>query len=130
MIGLVALAAALMNVPEPIRGDFDWDGKIDVARAVRTADGYDLVIVRAANPRKPVIIFSTTDFGNIYVDKEPPGLLKTWCGKRIERRKRDQPCPRKILNLRGETLSYGWEEASMAVAYWNGKKFEEVWISD
>ena len=43
MLHLV-LAAALSGLPAPVSGDFDRDGKADVAAVVEANGGYDLVV--------------------------------------------------------------------------------------
>lgn len=47
-------ASALAALPKPVTGDFDYDGKQDIAEVVEQARGkYVLRVRRASRPRHP-----------------------------------------------------------------------------
>lgn len=126
---LALLAAAAINLPAPVRGDFDHDGKPDVAEVVAAPGGkFNLVVRRGAGPVEVVDTFDVKAVANLYVTKAKPGRYQTWCGKGGGADK--DPCPRRSVVLSGDTLDYGAEEASELVAVWTGKRFEVVPLSD
>ncbi|RAK60331.1 hypothetical protein DJ021_11195 [Phenylobacterium hankyongense] len=131
MLAAIVLAGAVAHAPAPVRGDFDHDGKQDVAQIVPSRPGvYQLIIRRGARGR-PISIIDTIkqgDLANLFITTEKPGRLQTWCGKGGD--DGDGPCLRKSVRLHGDTLAFGTREASEAVVIWTGKKFEVVWISD
>jgi len=57
-----------------------------------------------------------------------PGTCETACGKGIG--SADTPCPERSVTLDRPTLEFGMEEASQAVAIWDGLRFRVVWLSD
>jgi hypothetical protein len=132
MLATVVLAAASLlaqPLPHPIRGDFDHDGKPDVAKVVPAARGrYQLVVVRGARGHPVSVVETFDDIGSLYLVKARPGRWKTWCGKGGGNE--NDPCPRTWVTLRGDTLDFGVEEATESVAIWNGKRFEVVLLSD
>lgn len=131
MLTAVLLAAALTAGPQPIRGDFDHDGRPDEARIMPAAGGgYQLIVKRGAvgAPEQTVARFAAGDMANLYLATAKAGHLATWCGKGGGRD--SDPCPRKAVDLKGGELTYGAEEASETVVLWSGQRFEPVQISD
>jgi hypothetical protein len=131
MLATLALAAAISHLPASIRGDFDHDGKSDIAEVVAARNGSYRLVIRPGDPRQPVAIITTitgAELANFFIAKGRPGLYRTWCGKGGGSDK--DPCLRKVVRLRGDTLTFGTEEASESVVLWNGKRFEVVLISD
>ena len=125
------LAAALANAPVPISGDFDHDGRPDVAQIIRWKPGVYHLVIRRGAPGHPVSVIDTikeNDLFDLFLTREKPGRLRTWCGKGGDTG--DVPCMRRSVRLRGDTLAFGTKESSEAVAIWTGRKFEVVWISD
>lgn len=128
MILEVVLASVLTAMPKPVRGDFDHDGRTDVAEVLaKRAGGFILVVSRAADLSKLEIVDILHTVMNFYLDKQEPGELSTTCGKGIGR---DKECLVPLVTLSGDTLAFGSEEASRAVAIWNGKNFVVEWVSD
>jgi len=128
--GLI-LAAALMHLPAPVRGDFDHDGKPDVAQVVPAPHGlYQLVIKRGAkgHPVSVIGTFTHHDLSHLFVTTARPGRWRTWCGKGGGND--GDPCPYRGVRLRGDTLDFGMAESTESVVLWNGKRFEVVLISD
>jgi hypothetical protein len=129
MIGSLLLAATVAMSPAPVRGDFDHDGKLDLAEVVRGPEGqYQLVVRRAAEEKAPVAITTFKELANVYVTTQPPGRQKTWCGKGGG--PKNAPCPRVEVTLSGDTLAFGTKEASLMVAMWNGRSFDVIALSD
>jgi hypothetical protein len=122
MIALALLAAAVIVLPAPVTGDFDGDGKPDTARLVQRVDGagYDLVISRGAGPR--IIVTHVPDAHNFYLQT---GWRRAGC---IEP-KASTPCP-VTRSTPKDFLVFGTEEASAAIATWNGQGFDIKWMSD
>ena len=129
IVAVMASIAVLM--PPPVHGDFDHDGRPDVAEVVSTRSGEYQLIVRHGDEARPVSVvmnLTAKQLANFYVTKAKPGRWKTWCGKGGGSNK--DPCPRTHVTLTGDTLDFGTEEASQAVALWTGKAFEVVFLSD
>ena len=120
-----------MALPSPVNGDFDRDGRKDVAQFVLSRGGtYTLVIRRGAGGR-PVVIadgFQLSRMSDVFIAKADPGHWETWCGKGGG--SDDEPCPRKYVNLKGGELVFGIQEATESVVLWTGKRFAVVLISD
>lgn len=131
MLASIMVAATLAVLPAPVRGDFDHDGKPDLAEVVRGPHGtYKLVIQRGAvgHPTEVLLTFPASELSGFFISKGKPGRWRTWCGKGGG--SDDDPCPRKSVLLRGDTLTFGTEGASESVALWNGKRFKLVLLSD
>jgi hypothetical protein len=129
MIASFLLAAAVAVLPAPVAGDFDRDGKSDLAEVVRGPEsGYSLIVRRGAERRKPVSIASFNELAGVYVTTHPPGRQKTWCAKGGG--PKTAPCPRIEVTLSGDTLAFGTAEASLLVATWNGRSFDVIALSD
>jgi hypothetical protein len=131
MLAAVLIAVAIARLPAPIHGDFDHDGKLDVAEIVARRDGsYQLVIRRSDRARSVSLIetISANELPSYYVTKGRAGHYRTWCGKGGG--SDDDSCPRKSVTLRGDILTFGMQEASESVAIWTGKRFEVVLLSD
>jgi len=127
----ILLAGAITGLPAPVRGDFDHDGKIDVAEIVPAANGrFDLVIRRGAagHPVSVIASYNASQLANLYVTTAKPGHWRTWCGKGGGAD--SDPCPRASVTLKGDTLDFGMKEASESVAIWTGQRFEVVLLSD
>lgn len=121
---LIALAAALPT----LAGDFDGDGKADQARLEPRGGAHVLVVERAAAPGKPETVTLVADASGFFIATQPPGAYPTTCAKDV-----GAPCaadePRKV-ELKAPTLSFGTEEASLAVAVWTGERFAVTWLND
>jgi len=130
MLAAISLALAVVGLPHPIRADFDHDGKADIAEVVAAKGRYQLVIRRGAAPGAPVVLdtFDRNAVRRLYIEKSDPGRWQTWCGKGGGTA--TEPCPHDYVILRGDTLAFGMEEASMSVAIWNGRRFDVVLLSD
>jgi hypothetical protein len=138
LVGAVALAPlgvhrATAATPVVARGDFDRDGLRDTARIVREPDGrYRVVVQPGAKGQLPVVVY---DFGrsrgDYYVARDTPGRYETACHKGYGPDAHEgRPCAHDYVVLTGDVFSFGVAESSEAVALWNGRRFEVVWISD
>ena len=130
---LIALlsAVSVIALPEAVRGDFDHDGKVDIARFEQSRPGWRRLVIRPGNKSRPLAVvgeFKEGDLPSMFLTKRKPGKVQTWCGKGGDAG--DGPCVYKSLKLRGDTLAFGTKESSEAVAYWTGKGFRVVWVSD
>ena len=124
----MALASTLSTLPRPVRGDFDRDGKADIAEVLANRAGsFILVVSRGAEPKKMELVDTIEDVTDFYLALQKPGRAVTACAKGFGE---DRPCKRTTVTTRGDTLAFGTEEASGAVAIWNGKSFEVEWLSD
>ena len=131
MLAGLIMAAVVAQVPATVRGDFDHDGKQDVAEIVPGPRGVYRLIVRrgaAGHPVALVTTFKRQDLVNLYLTTAKPGRWPTWCGKGGGAI--DDPCPRRFVRLRGDTLDVGTEESTEFVALWTGRRFEVVQLSD
>ena len=131
MFAGIIMAAAIARVPAPVRGDFDHDGKPDVAEIASGPRGNYRLIVRrgaAGHPVSIVTTFTRQELANLYLTKAKPGRWQTWCGKGGGNE--GDPCPRTSVQLRGDTLDFGTEESTEFVAIWTGRRFEVVQLSD
>jgi hypothetical protein len=124
----VLLAAATVTLPAPVSGDFDRDGVVDVATIVQRGDGYALVVRPGAAGRAEasVATFTAANAAHLYLAKAAPGVEATACAKGAG----PAACVRKSVTVTGDVLDFGTPEASRAVALWNGKAFEVVWLAD
>lgn len=129
MIGAIFAAGAIAHPPPAIHGDFDHDGRVDRAEVIRRPRGdWSLVVRRGARPRHAEVVYSMKEVRYFFIDHARPGRWRTACGKGYGP---DQDhCTRKVVQLKGDTLDFGRQESSEAVALWTGKHFEVVWISD
>ena len=124
----LAVASMIATLPRPIRGDFDQDGRPDVAEVLANRAGsFILVVRRGAEPSKLAVVDTIEDVTDFYLASQKPGRAVTACAKGLGE---NRPCKRTTVTTRGETLAFGTEEASGAVALWNGKTFEVEWLSD
>jgi hypothetical protein len=130
MLAALAMAAAVAHFPAPIRGDFDHDGKPDVAAVVAgPKGGYRLIVHRGAvgHPVSIVTTFTRNELPD-FLTSAKPGRWETWCGKGGGNDR--DPCPRRFVRLRGDTLDFGHAESTEFVAIWTGRGFEVVQLSD
>jgi hypothetical protein len=131
MLAAVVVAAVVAHMPPPVRGDFDHDGRPDVAEIVPFRPGVYHLVIWLGAPHHPVFVVDTLkqeELAGFFLDKAKPGRWRTWCGKGGDAG--DGPCHRASVRLRGDTLAYGTKESSEAVAIWTGRRFEAVWLSD
>ena len=122
-----ALILALAALPA-LTGDFDGDGKLDQARLEPRGGAHVLVVERAAAPGKPETVSLVADAGNFFIAAQPAGTYPTTCAKDV-----GAPCaadePRQV-ELKAPALSFGTQEASLAVAVWTGDRFAVTWLND
>ncbi|MBY0582329.1 MAG: hypothetical protein K2P68_05340 [Sphingomonas sp.] len=131
MLSIFFLSAIVVDLPHPVRGDFDHDGKIDVAQIVPgRANDYQLVIKSGDRAHSIYVIdkIKRDAVSNVFLAKMMRGRWTTWCGKGGG--EEGEPCPRRSLTIRADALTYGTKEASQAVALWTGGHFEVVWLDD
>lgn len=126
----IILAAATAALPAPVTGDFDHDGKADVAAVVAVGGGYDLVVRPgdSARPRVRVTTLNSKTLGGFYLGKAKAGVEATACAKDLGRA--TDLCAVRSVTLTGDTLQFGTAEASRAVALWADGQFRVVWLSD
>jgi len=125
------LAASIAHLPSPLRGDFDHDGRKDVASLVPARHGqFQLIISRGATGRPTSVIrtFKREELANLYLDTAKAGRWKTWCGKGGGDER--DPCPQASVLLKGGELTFGTAEASESVVIWNRGRFEVILLSD
>ena len=130
MIVAIIAAAIVAHLPAPIFGDFRHDGHRERAEVIRRPKGgYSLVVSREGQGGgRADVIFSMKSARDFYVDRAKPGHYRTACGKGYGP---DQDhCTLEAVDLKGDTLDFGFSESSEAVAMWTGRRFEVVWISD
>lgn len=127
MIPFLATALSLASLPS-VAGDFDHDGKRDIAKVERTGEGYQLVMRRGAKAARPLVLMSMANPENFYLGKAQGGEFATACGKGYGAR--GTRCERPRVNLRGSELAFGYREASDGVAIWTGRRFDLVWLTD
>jgi len=130
MLMALALASVGSSGPSPVQGDFDHDGTMDVAEIIKEGGRYELVIRSGARHHRTFVVdrFEENDLANLYLTKKDPGRWQTWCGKGGDIG--DGPCVLKSILVRNDTLAFGTEESSEAVAIWTGTGFQVVWLSD
>lgn len=120
MMPMFLLAAALV-----VYGDFNHDGGRDLARVVRSRDGFNIVVERAGARREVV---SHGDFNDPYVAvNQDRGWVLTACGKGY-----DLPCrhvPKRIF-LRGGELLFGDRESSDFVVVYRANRPTVVQLTD
>jgi len=126
MLGLLLATAAALPT---LAGDFDRDGKRDVASIVRKGANYELVVRRGADLLHPVLIGKLgSRHADFFLARAAPGVARTWCGKGGG--SDSDPCPRQSVRLRGGELTFGNRDASESVALWKGGRFEPILLSD
>lgn len=118
-----ALLAAAVVVP--ITGDFDGDGLADRAYVREAGAAHELVVERGAGGAAVVQGVAPL---HLYLDVLGPGTYPTACAKGLG--PRADPCPERAVTLERPALQFGAEEASQAVAVWDGAHFRVVWLSD
>lgn len=123
----MATVCQAAGLQDQVRGDFDHDGKQDLALFVPRDGGFDLRI-RLASGGPDITLEHFDRLDNIYIEKAAPGTYKTWCGKGGGAD--DDPCPATELTLTGDVLAFGAEESSQVVAVWDGKAFQITLMSD
>jgi hypothetical protein len=131
MFATVILAAALSGLPAPITGDFDFDGRPDLAAFVQTPGGGQEIIIRRGAAGHPSVVVERYDPPGVndpFLDTAKSGRFETWCGKGGG--SDDEPCARTFVDLRGGELMFGNKEASASVVIWTGEAFDAVLISD
>ena len=129
MFTLLLLATATVALPSPISGDFDHDGKRDIAQFVASPKGtLSLVIRRGATGKSMKVVDWFPRNSDVFLSRASRGRFKTWCGKGGG--SDNDPCPRENVNLRGGELMFGAREASESVVLWTGTGFEVVLMSD
>ncbi len=128
MLGLVLLTVSALSLPASVRGDFDRDGKPDIARVEKVGKTY-AVVVRSSGHRYVIEPVRASDLRSLYLDKARAGRWRTWCGKGGDIGD-GVPCRTKSVRIRGDVLAFGTKESSEAVAIWTGKGFDVIWLSD
>lgn len=122
---LLLLAA---GPPAPLSGDFDHDGKRDIATIARQGEAaYVLSVKRGAAPDAPASI-PLRGLPDILTTAEAGSVEATACAKGAG--PHDAPCPEKVVTVEKGDLLFGSSEASLAVAKWDGRAFRVTWISD
>ena len=124
-----ANVSPVVAMERSVTGDFDRDGRPDLAGLQRSGDHYQLVIRRAAPDAVPIVVESLPAGleTNYFLALAKPGTYPTWCGKGGATE--EEPCPFKTLTLSGDVLVFGVPEASNSVAVWNGETFTTVQLS-
>lgn len=123
----LALILAAVAATTPVSADFDRDGLVDGAFLREAAAGYEIVVERGAG--ETAVVHTAPDPRQLYLGVLAPGTYATWCGRKLARRP-DRPCDEPSIRLAGPTLAFGMQEASQAVAIWDGARFRVVWLSD
>ena len=123
----IALAMLATAAVAPVSADFDRDGLADRASLRAAAAGYEIIVERGAGGT--AVVHAVRDPRHLYLGVVEPGTYPTWCGK-IMARRTDRACHEPSVSLAGPTLEFGTEEASQAVAIWDGGRFRVVWLSD
>jgi hypothetical protein len=125
----IAIAAAVYALPPKVRGDFDHDGKMDLAEIVKIGGTYKVVVRPGSHPQSIVVVETLGHLdGDFFLDTARAGRWKTWCGKGGG--SDHEPCPRTAVVLKGGDLTFGRKEASEWVAIWTGKRYQTVLLSD
>ena len=127
MLTLV-LAAAVAALPAPVSGDFDHDGKADVATLVEARGGYDLVVRSGDSARGQIKVMTVKSPDGFYLGKAAHGVQATACAKDLGRA--TDLCALRSVTVTGDTLQFGTREASRAVAVWTDNHFRVVWLDD
>jgi hypothetical protein len=109
--------------PFYLRGDFNGDGKIDVAALVkqRSTGKLGIAIVHG-EAEKATILGAGTAIGNGGDDFEWMDSWQVYSRGRVGRGSDETPIP----HFHGDALLVGKSEAASALIYWNGKHY--VWL--
>lgn len=79
MLATIALATTLYTSPPKIRGDFDRDGRPDVAEISRYGGAYVVMIHTGAQPKKGIVVKTLGPVsGDFFLDTARSGSWKTW----------------------------------------------------
>ncbi|MDB5704250.1 MAG: hypothetical protein JWN66_1366 [Sphingomonas bacterium] len=126
---LIALAIFAPKMPALVRADFDGDGRMDIARvATDGRQGYRLIVTRAADPDHPVTVHRMRSIRYFYIATARPGTYRSACDKGYGPDR--APCAYRRVRVTANTLSFGYRESSDAVAVWNKRRFDVVWLTD
>lgn len=130
MILFAMLATAVVAAgSSQLRGDFDHDGREDVARIdARSGGKFTLRVMRGADPTHPLVLLSGVGPPD-FLDKATGGRFQTACGKGYYGYETGR-CSRDWVTIRKGDLVFGYEGSSEAVALWNGRCFVVEWLSD
>jgi hypothetical protein len=106
--------------PSYLRGDFDGDGKVDIAALVkqRSTGKLGIAIIHGATD-KVTILGAGTAIGN---GGDDFGWMDSWEIYSKDRMANGTGAPK----LRGDALLVSKSEAASALIYWNGKRY--VWL--
>ncbi len=109
--------------PFYLRGDFNGDGKVDVAVLVkqRSTGKYGIAVIHGGKD-KVIILGAGVGIGNGGDDFEWMDSWRVYSKDRTTRGVDETSVPR----LHGEALLVGKSESASALIYWNGKRY--VWL--
>jgi hypothetical protein len=109
--------------PFYLRGDFNGDGKIDVAALVKQRSTGKLgIAILDGDADKPTILGAGTAIGNGGDDFEWMDSWQVYSKDRVALEGGEKSLP----HLRGDALLVSKSEAASALIYWNGKHY--VWL--
>ena len=109
--------------PFYVRGDFDGDGKIDVAALVKQRSNGQLgIAIVHGVTNKVTILGAGVGIGNGGDDFEWMDTWQVYSKDRGAKPASETSIPR----LRGDALLVAKSEAARALIYWNGKRY--VWL--
>ncbi|MGF7150955.1 hypothetical protein FHS96_004616 [Sphingomonas zeicaulis] len=129
MMAAMLMMASAGTAAAPVTGDFDRDGTPDVAEIEDApGGGKQLVVKPGREGALPLVVALIDQPETFHFGKATPGTYATACGKGLG--PVGEPCPRSAVAVEGDTLRFGTDEASEAVAIWTGTAFERVWLSD
>lgn len=127
---LALLLALATGTSAPLRGDFDHDGRADIATFHPSPKGVVLSIRRGLKPDAPVLLpLRRGKVPDYLAVVDNPGRYKTACGKGYYGFESGN-CTREEVTLVKGDLVFGFEESSEATVLWNGAKFQIEWLSD
>jgi hypothetical protein len=115
------------------RGDFDGDGKVDVARLMLSRDGKraGIVVTFSNSGQKVINLEKDVNFvlGIMGIEVLPPGQHRTVCGKGYFECGPGEP---EVLVTHWDGIDYFMEESADSVYYMpeRGAEFRRVWLSD
>lgn len=119
----------LAGSPASITGDFDHDGRPDVASIHRDGpEAYALSVKRGADPHRPLRLGLGRRAPDSLDLAPADSIQATACGKGLGAH--DAPCPRATVAVLKGDLLLTHAEASQAVMKWDGRRFQLKWISD